>query len=58
MNDPDAATSADVRSHYGDILFMNQQPEKALEQWQKALELNPDSDLLKRKVENKTYFYE
>ena len=50
--------SPELFEHYGDILFMNQQPEKALEQWQKALELNPDSDLLKRKVENKTYFYE
>lgn len=37
---------------------MNGDPKKALEQWKKAYEQNPDSELLKRKVMNKTYFYE
>ena len=44
--------------HYGDILFMNHEPEKALENWKKALELEPDNDLLKKKVANKTFFFE
>ena len=57
MNDPNAATSADVRSHYGDILFMNGEPEAALVQWEEALKLDPDNELLKRKVKYKTYFF-
>lgn len=49
--------SAELYEHYGDILFMLGEPGKALEQWDKALELKPDSDILKRKVKHKTYFY-
>ena len=37
---------------------MNGQFDKALENWKKALELNPDSEVLKRKVEYETYFNE
>ena len=37
---------------------MNQQPKEALEYWKKALELDGDNELLKRKVQHKTYFYE
>ncbi len=54
----DEEPSAEMFEHYGDILFMNGDPEGALREWKKALELNPDSELLKRKVKNKTYFYE
>ena len=50
--------SAVLYEHYGDILFMNGEPMKALEQWKKALELDPNSEMLKKKVKNKTYFYE
>lgn len=50
--------SAVLYEHYGDILFMNGEPKKALEQWKKALELDPNSEMLKKKVKNKTYFYE
>ena len=48
----------ELLSHYGDILFMNGQPEEALKQWKEALKLDPDDKLLKKKVENKTFFYE
>lgn len=48
--------NAEILEHYGDILFMNGQFEKAVENWEKALALNPESDILKRKVEYKTYF--
>lgn len=54
----DADPSAEMYEHYGDILFMNGDPEGALREWKKAVELNPDSEILKRKVKNKTYFYE
>lgn len=53
-----STTDGEFFEHYGDILFMNGEPDKAVEQWKRALELKPDSDLLKRKVEHKTYFYE
>ena len=45
-------------NHLGDILFMNHEPEKALESWKKALELDPDNALLKKKVTHKTFFFE
>lgn len=56
LNDTDGG-SAEVFEHAGDIYFMAQEPEKAVEFWQQALELDPDNDLLKRKVKNKTFFY-
>lgn len=49
--------SAELLEHYGDILFMNGRPEEAVEYWEKALKLEPDKDLLRRKVRHKTYFY-
>ena len=42
--------------HYGDILWFNDEPEAAVEQWTKALEQDPENELLKRKVEDKTYY--
>lgn len=56
-NDEEELTG-ELLEHYGDILFMNGQPEKALDCWRKALELNPTSELLRKKVDHKTYFYE
>lgn len=44
--------------HYGDILFMLGKPAEAVEKWKEAQKLNPDSKLLKKKIDNKTYFYE
>lgn len=49
--------SADIQQHAGDIYFMNGQPDKALIFWKKALELEPDNELLQRKVKHKTFFY-
>lgn len=50
--------NAEFYSHYGDILFMNHKPEEAVANWKKALELEPDNKLLKKKVDHKTFFYE
>ena len=47
--------SADIFDHYGDILFFNGQTEQAVEQWRKAAELDPDNELLQRKVQQQTY---
>lgn len=50
--------AAEFYHHYGDILFMNHQPEDAVENWKKALEMEPDNALLKKKVTHKTFFFE
>lgn len=50
------ATSV-LLEHYGDILFMNGEPEAALAQWEQALKLQPDNEMLKKKVKYKTYFF-
>ncbi|MCM1029196.1 MAG: tetratricopeptide repeat protein [Pseudoflavonifractor sp.] len=50
--------SAEVLEHAGDIYFMSREPDRALDFWKKALALDPDNRLLRRKVTSKTYFYE
>ena len=56
MLDTDAS-SAEIFHHAGDIYFMAGEPEQALDFWEKALKLDPDNELLKKKVNHKTYFY-
>ena len=56
--DNDDTHSADVLDHYGDILFMTGEPEKAIEQWEKDLEKAPDNELIQKKVKFKTIFME
>ena len=34
---------------------MNLDPDRALEFWKEALKLDPENELLKRKIEQKTY---
>ncbi len=51
----DTDPSSELYEHAGDIYFMNLDPERALEFWKEALKLSPDNDLLKRKIEQKTY---
>lgn len=55
---PEGDETEELYHHYGDILFMAGKPEEAVEYWQKALDLAPDNELLKKKVTNRTYFYE
>ena len=50
--------SGELYEHAGDIYFMLREPAEALDFWKKALELDPDSELLQKKVKHKTYFYE
>lgn len=50
------ADDVDLFSHFGDILFMNGKTDEAIPQWEKALKLEPDNQLLKKKVTHKTYF--
>lgn len=49
--------SAEIYHHAGDIYFMSGAPDRALEFWELAIELEPDNELLQRKVKHKTYFY-
>ena len=44
--------------HYGDILWFNDEHDAAVEQWTKALETDPENELLQRKVKDKTYYEE
>ena len=50
--------NAELWEHYGDILFMLGKPDDALNKWKEAYKTNPDSKLLKKKIDNKAYFYE
>lgn len=50
--------SAEFYSHLGDIQFMNHMPAEAVENWKKALKLDPDDKLLQKKVSHKTFFFE
>lgn len=47
--------NAEVLEHYGDILFLNDQKEKAVLQWKKALEKGSKSELIKEKISTQTY---
>lgn len=47
-----------VVEHCGDIYYMNGEHEKALEYWQKALELGNESEVLKKKIKLKQYVQE
>ena len=42
--------------HYGDILWFIGEKDQAIEQWNKALEEDPDNEVLQRKVKDKTYY--
>lgn len=49
---------ANILEHAGDIHFKAGQPSEALELWKEALLLEPQSDVLMRKVKRKTYIKE
>jgi tetratricopeptide (TPR) repeat protein len=51
-----AEPSSDLFDHAGDIAFMNQDFERAVAEWRKALALDPDNKLIAKKVKHKTYF--
>ncbi len=51
----DDTDSAELVDHYGDILYMSGEKEKALEQWKKAMEMGKDTDILKQKISKGVY---
>lgn len=48
--------SSELYEHSGDIAFMNREFDRAVEDWKKALKLDPENELLARKVKHQTYF--
>ena len=54
----DMTNSTELIDHYGDILYMSGEKERAVEQWKKAKELGKESPVLDRKIEEGTYFEE
>ncbi|MDR3193811.1 MAG: tetratricopeptide repeat protein [Tannerella sp.] len=52
----DRTNSSELLDHYGDILYMTGEQERGLEQWIKAREAGKDTETLKRKITEKTYF--
>lgn len=53
----DGEPSWELFDHAGDIYFMAGYPDEAVEFWEKALDMNPENELLRRKVTHKTFFY-
>ena len=51
----DTTNSAELVDHYGDILYMSGEKDKALEQWKKAKEMGKDTDVLKQKIAQGIY---
>jgi tetratricopeptide (TPR) repeat protein len=54
----DTTNSVELIDHYGDILYLSGDREKAVEQWIKAKESGKNSETLNRKIAEKTYFEE
>jgi len=52
----DTTGSAVLVDHYGDILYKTGDKEGALKQWMRAKEMGKESEILNRKIEEKTYF--
>ena len=54
----DKTNSSELVDHYGDILFMSGEKEKAVEQWKKAKELGKEGEVLDRKITEEKYIEE
>ena len=50
--------SAEIHDHYGDILFNVGRVDEAIAEWNKALEIEPDNALIKKKIDTKSYIIE
>ena len=49
------ADNAEIYEHYGDVLYMCGEKEKALENWHRAVQLNSTSETLDRKIREEKY---
>lgn len=50
--------SSEIFDHAGDIYFMTGDHKEAVEFWEEALKLDPDNPAIRKKVDNRTYFFE
>jgi tetratricopeptide (TPR) repeat protein len=53
MQLPDALERPELLTHYGDILYKSGQTDKAILQWEKALEKGGDREVLESKIKNR-----
>ena len=56
-NNDENDDSPEIYEHAGDIYFMDGKPDEAIDFWKKALKLDPENELLQKKVKHKTFFY-
>lgn len=56
LNTNDKTEQAEIFDHAGDIYFMNQLPDEAVEFWQRALKLDPDNAKIKGKIKRRSPF--
>lgn len=56
--DAEPSERGEYLHHLGDILFMLELPDEAVQKWQEALKCTPDDALLKKKVTHRTFYYE
>jgi tetratricopeptide (TPR) repeat protein len=54
----DKTKSPELVDHYGDILYMSGEKEKAVEQWKKAKELGKTGGIIDRKIQEEKYVEE
>lgn len=47
--------NGEILEHYGDVLYKEGETDEALQYWEKAREKGPDSEILRKKIETKTY---
>ena len=48
--------NVEIVEHYGDILYKTGNVDKAVEQWEKALEMSKDTEVLRKKIADRTYY--
>ncbi len=51
----DKTNNSELIDHYGDILYMSGEKEKAVEQWKKAKELGKEGEIIDRKIAEERY---
>ena len=47
----------DILDHAGDIYFMNGDRDQAVEFWRRAEAIEPENELIRKKVQNSTIFF-
>lgn len=50
--------TSEIYDHAGDIYFMNGEPDRAVAFWREALLLDPDNEKIKKKIDNRAYFFD